>query len=81
MRFLEIGESVVKSWLSRPEVGETCDKEITLKTKGLFVMFRGLDYHRVWCKLITVLRLLTFEKYVCRISEGVVRLLCELRIS
>jgi len=60
VRFLEIGGAVVKSWLSRPEVGETYDKEITPKTTGLFVMFRGIDNHRVWCKLIPVLEFLTF---------------------
>ena len=51
MRFLEIGGAVVKSWLSRPEVGETYDKEITPKTTGLFVMFRGIDNRRVWSYL------------------------------
>jgi len=57
--FLEIGGAVVKSWLSRPEVGETYDKEITPKTAGLFVMFRETDNCRVWCKLIPVLEFLT----------------------
>jgi hypothetical protein len=60
VRFLEIGGAVVKSWLSRPEVRETYDKEITPKTTGLFVMFSGIDNHRVWCKLIPVLEFPTF---------------------
>jgi hypothetical protein len=70
VRFLEIGGAVVKSWLSRPDVGETYDKEITPKTAGLFVMFGGIVNHRVGCKLIQFWSSLLFKNRFAEFLEG-----------